>query len=54
MLAKFERFTVNVCRVMIAFQTLCKLVSSHALTCLSSNGSYPEVLSCGTVYYLLC
>ena len=35
MLAKFERFTVNVCRVMIVFQNLCKLVSSHALTCLS-------------------
>ena len=34
MLAKFERFTVNVCRVMIVFQNLCKLVLSHALTCL--------------------
>ena len=34
MLAKFERFTVNVCRVMIVFQNLCKLVSSHTLTCL--------------------
>ena len=35
MLAKFERLTVNVWRVMIVFQNLCKLVSSHALTCLS-------------------
>ena len=31
MLAKFESFKVNVCRVMTVFQNLCKIVSSHAL-----------------------